>query len=202
MQSASWETLGWKKHQLETTKVHLVKAIVFSVVMYGCESWTIKKAERRRIDAFELWRWRRILRFPWTARKSNQSILKKISWMFIGRTDVAAETPIRCPPDEKSWLIGKDPDVGKDWGQEKRMTKDEMIGWHHWLNGHGFGWAPGVGDGHGGLACCNSWCCSVGHDQVIELNWSSFTVLTGIINFNSISIIESTVSHTGYYKLV
>ena len=84
------------------TKVCLVKAMVFPVVMYGCESWTIKKAERWRIDAFELWCWRRLLRVPWTARRSNQSIVKEISPVFIGRTDVEAETPILWPPDAKS----------------------------------------------------------------------------------------------------
>ena len=86
------------------TKVHLVKAIVFPVVMYGCESWTVKKAESRRIDAFELWCLRRLLRVPWTARRSNQSILKEIdqSWVFFGRTDAEAETPILWPPHAKS----------------------------------------------------------------------------------------------------
>ena len=85
------------------TKVRLVKAIVFPVVMYGCESWTVKKAERRRTDAFELWCWRRLLRVPWTARRSNQSILKgDQSWVFIGRTDAEAETPILWPPHGKS----------------------------------------------------------------------------------------------------
>ena len=86
------------------TKVHLVKAMLFPVVMYGCESWTIKKAECQRIDAFELWCWRRLLRVPWTARKSKQSILKEIdqSWVFIGKTDVEVETPILWPPDAKS----------------------------------------------------------------------------------------------------
>ena len=79
------------------------------------------------------------------------------SWVFIGRTDADTETSILWPHDVKSWLIGKDPDGGKDWGQEKGMTEDEMVGWHHWLNGHGFGWTLGVGDGQGGLACCNSW---------------------------------------------
>ena len=80
------------------------------------------------------------------------------SWVFIGRTDGEAETPILWPPDAKSWLIWKDPDAGKDWGQEEKgMSEDEMVGWHHRLNGHGFGWTPGVGDGQGGLACCNSW---------------------------------------------
>ena len=84
------------------TKVHLVQAMVFPVVMYGCESWTIKKAERRRIDAFELWCWRRLLRVPWTARRSNQSILKEINSDFFGRNDAKAETPVLWPPHAKS----------------------------------------------------------------------------------------------------
>ena len=117
------------------TKVCLVKAMVFPVVVYECESWTIKKDEHWRIDAFELWCWRRFLRDPWTARSSNQSIIK--SWVFIGRTDAEAETPILRPPHVKSWLIGKDLDAGRDWGQEEKgTTEDEMVGWHHWLNGH------------------------------------------------------------------
>ena len=83
------------------------------------------------------------------------------SWVFIGRTDAETETPILWPPDVKSWLIGKKtPDAGKDWGQEEKgMTEDEMFGWYHWLNGHGFGWTLGVDDGQGGLACCGSWGC-------------------------------------------
>ena len=83
------------------TKVHLVKAMIFPVVMYGCESWTVKKAERLRIDAFELWCWRRLLRVPWTARRSSQSI-RKVYWVFIGRTDAEAETPILWPPHAKN----------------------------------------------------------------------------------------------------
>ena len=80
------------------------------------------------------------------------------SWGFIGRTDVEAETPMFWPPEAKSWLIGKDPDAGKDWGQEEKgVTEDEMVGWHHWLNGHGFGWTMGVGDRQWGLACCAEW---------------------------------------------
>ena len=80
------------------------------------------------------------------------------SWVFIGRTDAEAETPILWPPHVKSLLIGKDPDAGKDRGQaEKGLTEDEMVGWHHRLNGHGFGWTPGVGEGQGSLACCGSW---------------------------------------------
>ena len=83
------------------TKVHLVKAMVFPVVMYGCESWTIKKAECQRIDAFELWCWRRLLRVPWTARRSNQSILKEISPEIFGKNDAEAETPVLWPPHAK-----------------------------------------------------------------------------------------------------
>ena len=133
--------------------------MIFPVVMYACESRTVKKAEHRRIDAFEMWCWRRLLRVPWTARKSNQSILKRDQpWVFIGRTDAKAETPILWPPDGKSWLIGKDPDAGRVWGQEEKgTTEDEMAGWHRWLNGRESEWTPGVGDGQGGLVCCNSW---------------------------------------------
>ena len=110
------------------TKVCLVKAMIFPLIMYGCNSWTIKKAECWRIDAFELWCWRRLLRVPWTAGRSNQSILKEI-WVFIGRTDVEAETPILWPPHVKNWLIGKDPDAGKDWRWEKGTTRMK------WLDG-------------------------------------------------------------------
>ena len=141
-----------------STKVCLVMAMVFPLVMYGCESWTTKKAEHWRIDAFELWCWRRLLRVPWTARRSNQSILKQISPVFTGRTDVEAETLILWPPDVRSWLIWEDPDAGKDWGQEEKgTTEDEMVGWHHRLNAHEFGWTPRVGDGQGSLACCSPW---------------------------------------------
>ena len=126
-----------QRHYLPT-KVHLVKTMVFPVVMYGCEIWTIKKSEHQRIDAFELWCWRRLLRVPWTARRSNQSILKEIS-LFIGRIDAEAESPILWPPDAKSWLIWKGPNARKDWRQEEKwMTENEMVEWHHWLNGHEF----------------------------------------------------------------
>ena len=154
------------------TKVHLVKAMVYPVVMYGCESWTVKKAEPQRIDAFELWCWRRLLRFPWTARRSNQSIKGDQSWVFIGGIDFEAETPILWPPDVESWLIWKDPDAGKDWGQEEKgTTEDEMVGWHHQHNGHGFEWTLGVGDGQGGLACCGSWGLKE-PDTTEQLNWT------------------------------
>ena len=117
------------------TKVHLVKAMVFPVVMYGCESWTVKKAERWRIDAFERWYWRRLLRVPWTvvSPEGDQS------WIFIGRTDAETEALILWPPDSfwtDSW---KDPDAWKDWRQEEKgMTEDEMVWWHHWCDGHEF----------------------------------------------------------------
>ena len=129
------------------TKVHIVKATVFPAVMCGCKSWTIKKAELQRIDAFELWCWRRPLRVH---PKGNQP------WIFIGMTDVGA--PILRTPDAKSWLFGKDPHEGKDWRQkEKGAAEDEMVGWHHWLSGRKFEQTPGDSEGQGSLVCCNSW---------------------------------------------
>ena len=158
------------------TKVHLVKAMVFPVVVYGCESWT-------HIHAWLSWapkNWcfwgvvlEKTLESPWDC-KEIQPVHPKgdQSWVFIGRTDAEAETPILWPPHAKSWLIGKDPDAGKDWGQEEKgTTEDEMAGWHHRLDGHEFGWTPGVGDGQGGLVCCGSW----GHkelDTTERLNWT------------------------------
>ena len=154
------------------TKVHLVKAMVFSVVVYGCESWAIKKTECQRIDAFELWCWRRLLRVPWTARRSNQSILKASilnihwkDWCWSWSSNILA---IWC----EGPLTGKDPDAGKDWRQkEKRTSEDEMAEWHHWLNGHKFEQAPGVGDGQGSLACCSPWGCKES-DTTEWLNWT------------------------------
>ena len=132
--------------------------MVFPVVVYRCESWTKKKAECQRIDAFEL-----------VLEKTPESPLdcKEIqpvhskgnwSWIFIGRTDVEAETPILWPPDVKNWLIGKDPGAGKDWRQEKKgTTENEMVGWHHQSYGHEFEQALGVGDKQGSLVCCSPW---------------------------------------------
>ena len=98
------------------------------------------------------------------------------SWVFIGRTDVEAETPMLWPLEAKSWLIWKDPDAGKDWGQEEKgTTEDEMIGWHHWVNGHGFKWTLGVGNGQGGLACCGSWGCRES-DMTEQLNWTRLVI--------------------------
>ena len=94
------------------------------------------------------------------------------SRVFFGRTDAKAETPILWPPYAKSWLIGKDSDAGKEWGQEEKgRTEDEMAGWHHWLYGPEFGWTPGVGDGQGGLACCNSW----DHKESNMTEWLNWT---------------------------
>ena len=136
-------------------------------------SWTIKKAEQQRIDAFELWCWRRLLRVPWTARTSNQSILKEISPEYsLEGLMLKLKLPILWPPDAKNWLIGKDPDAGKDWRQEEKgPTEDEMAGWHHWVNGPEFEQALGVGDGQGGLACFSPW----GRkelDTTERLNWT------------------------------
>ena len=124
------------------TKVHLVKAMVFPVVMYGCESWTVKKAECQRIDAFELWCWRRLLRVPWTARRSNQSILKEISpgcllegLMLKLKLQYFGHLMRKVDSLEKTLMLGD-----SDWGQEEKgMTEDEMAGWHHRLDGHEFG---------------------------------------------------------------
>ena len=123
------------------TNIRLVKAMVFPVVMYGCETWTMKKAEHWRIDAFELWCWRRFLRVPWTSRRSNQSVLKEISpGCSLEGLMLKLKLQYFWRPDVKSWLIWKDPDAGKYWGQEENgTTEDEMVGWHHWLDGHGFG---------------------------------------------------------------
>ena len=106
------------------------------------------------------------------------------SWIFIGRTDAEAEAPILWPPDAKNWLIGKDPNAGKDWRQEKNGAReDEMVGWHHWLNGHEFELAPGVGDGQGSLACCSLW----GHkesDMTEQLNWTELNSATFYLYMN------------------
>ena len=153
--------------------VCLVKAMVFPVVIYRCESWTIKKAECRRNWCFWTVVLEKTLESPLDCKEIQPVHFKgDQSWVFIGRTDAKAETPILWPPDAKSWLIGKDPDAGKDWGQEEKgTTEDEMVGWHHRLNGHEFGWTLGVGDGQGGLVCCGSW----GRkelDTTEQLNWA------------------------------
>ena len=112
------------------------------------------------------------MKFDWLYRCKPVHPKGDQSWVFTGRTDAETETPILWPPHVKSWLIGKDPDSGRDWGQEEKgMTEDEMAGWHHQLDGHEFEWTPGDGDGEKGLVCCNSW----GHkesDTTEQLNWT------------------------------
>ena len=142
------------------TKVHLVKAMVFPVVMYGCETLTAKKAERRSIKSWCFWTvvLEKSLESPLDC-KEIQPVHSKWdqSWVFFGRNDAKAETPVLWPPHAKSWLIGKDSEAGRDWGQEEKgMTEDKVAGWHHQLYGHEFEWTLGVGDGQGGLVCCNS----------------------------------------------
>ena len=147
----------WKSRDITLpTKVHLVKAMVFPVVMY--EMWELDHKE-----GWVLKNWCfQIVVLDKTLQSSLDCKIKPVdpkgnqSWIVIGRTD--AEAPILWSPDAKNWLIGKDPDTGKDWRQkEKGTTEDEMAGWHHWLHAHGFGWTPGIGDGQGGLACYSPW---------------------------------------------
>ena len=131
--------------------------LVFPVVMYGCESWTIKKAEFWGTDAFELWYWRRLLRSSLGCKEIKRVNPKgNQPWIFIGRTHTEAETPIFWPSDAKNWLIGKDPYALTDWRQEEKgMTENEVVGWHHWFNGLKFGQTLGDGEGQGSLACCH-----------------------------------------------
>ena len=155
------------------TKVCIARALAFPVVIYRCESWTTKKPEHRTSDAFKFWCWRRCMRVPWTARRSNQSTLKEINqpWMFIWRTD--AEASILRPPDAKSQLIGKDPDPGEDWRQnEKRVAEDEMVEWHHQLNGRELEQTPGDKEGQGSLACFRPW---VAKSQTPLSDWTTTT---------------------------
>ena len=147
--------------------------MIFPVVIYGCEGCTIKKAEHQRIDALWTAVLEKTLESPLDC-KEIQPVYPKgnQSWIFIGKTDAETETPILWPLDVKNWLIWKDPDAGKDWRwEEKEMTEDEMVGWHHWLNGHEFDKTLGVGDGQGCLVCCSPSGHRVGHNWATELKW-------------------------------
>ena len=159
-----------------------------TVVMYGCESCHV-------------WMWELDYKGSWVPKywcfwtvvlektlehpldcKEIQPVYPKgdQSWVFIGRTEAEAETPILWPPDVKDWLIGKDPDAGKDWRQEEKgMTEGEMVRWHHQLNGHEFGWTLGVGDRQGGLLCCDSWGCKES-DTTEQLNWTELNWIYGM----------------------
>ena len=157
------------------TNVHLVKAMVFPVALYGCESWTIKKAEHQRTDAFELWCWIRLLRVPWTARRSNQSILKEISpeyslekLMLKLKLQYLGHLMQRTDSLEKILMPGKIEGRRRRWWQRMRW------GWHCRLNGHEFEQVPGAGNRQGGLACCGPWSCKESDVTlwVTELNWT------------------------------
>ena len=140
-----------------TTKIHIVKAMVFPVVMYDCESWTIKKTKSQKIDVFELWYWRRFLRVPWTAL-SNQLIPKEINPEYSLENCCWSLSSKLGLPDAKSRLIGKDLDVGKGFREEEKgMIKNEMVRWHYWLNGHEFEQTQGDSGGQRSLACCIPW---------------------------------------------
>ena len=142
------------------TKVCIVKAMVFPIVMYGCESWTIKKAEYERTDASELWCWRRLLRVPWTEKRSHWSILREINpeyslegQMLKLKVQYFGHVMRNVDSLEKTLMLGK------NWREEKGMTGDNMVGWHHWLNGREFEQVPGDSEGQGSLACWGPWDC-------------------------------------------
>ena len=130
------------------------------VVMYGYDSWTVKKVECRRIDAFKLWCWRRLFRVLDSKGIKPVSPNGNQPWIVIGRTYAKAGAPILWLPVVKSWLTGKDPDAGKDWGQEKKgATEDELVGWYHWFKGHEFEWTLGESEGQESLVCFSPWGC-------------------------------------------
>ena len=162
------------------TKISLGKAMIFPVVMYRCESWTIKKAEHQIIDAFEPWYWRRLFRGPWTARISNQSILKEIILNIDWEDWCWSWNSILWGPDAKKWLTGKDPFAGKDWTmKEKGTTGIRLVGWHHRLDRHEFEKAPGIGDEQGSLLCRSPWGCKE-LDMTERLNWTELNWIVSI----------------------
>ena len=172
-----WETLDsiLKSRDITLpTKVCPVKAMVFPVVMYGCWELDYKESWAQKNWCFWIVVLENTLESPLDCKgikpvhpKGNQS------WIFIWRTDAEAETPILWPPHAKSWLIGKDPDAGKDWKQEKQTTEKEMIGWHHQLDRHEFEQALGVGDGQGSLECCSPW----GGKELDMTEWLNWTII-------------------------
>ena len=184
-----WETLFWgvpKSLQVTNldsilksrdgtlpTKVHLVKAMVFPVVMFGCESWTIKKAERRKIDAFKLWYWRRLFRVPWTAWRWSQSILKEINLEYsleglMLKLQYFGHLMRRGNSLEKTLMLGKTED------RRRRGQQDEIVGWYYQPYGHEFAQTLGDGERQGSPTCCSPWGRRVRHDWVTELNWNIF----------------------------
>ena len=161
------------------TKIILVKAMIFPVVMYGCESWTMKKVECQRIDAFELWCWRRLLKVPWTARRSNQSILKEITpdhalegLMLKLKLQYFGHLMQRTDSLEKTLMLGK-----IEGRRRKGMIEGKMVEWHQWLDGHEFEQALGAGEGQGSLACCSPWGFRVRHDRATKQQYAELRVL-------------------------
>ena len=167
---------GKDKFSFQSQRRTITKNVQTSVVMYGCESWMIKKGWAPRKWCFLTVVLVKTLESPLDCKEIKQVNPKgNQSWIFIGKTDAEDETPIFWPPDGKSWLNGKDPDAGKDWRQgEKGTAEDEMVGWHHWLNGHEFEQAPGVGDGQGDLMCCSLW--GRKESAMTGLNWTESSV--------------------------
>ena len=150
------------------TKNSIVKAMVFPVVTYGFESWSIKKAEHQRTDGFELLE--KTLESPLDSKEIKPVNLKgNQPWILIGRTDAEDEAPVFSSPDANSRLIGKVPDAGKDWG--KKVSEDEMAGWHHWCNGHELKQIPGDSEGQGSLVCYSPWGRKKS-DTIERLNWT------------------------------
>ena len=156
------------------TRVHLVKDMVFSAVMLWM--WELDHKESWAPKNWCFWHgvFKKTLENPLVC-KEIKSVNPKGNQIriFTGRTDAEAETPILWPLDAKNWLIWKDPDAGKDWRQEKGKTEGEVVGWHHWLDGHESEWTPGVGDEQGGLACCDSW----GRKESDTTEWLNWTEL-------------------------
>ena len=187
------------------TKIHLVKAMVFPMVMYGCESWTVKKAEPRIIDAFELWCWRRLLRVPWTARRSNQSILKEISpgisleGMMLSWSSSTLATSCEELTHWKKLMLG-----GIGGRRRRGWQRMRWAGWHHLLYGRESEWTLGVGDGQGGLACCNSWGRKES-DTTEWLNWTELSTLvwdaaSGLFKFlESLESLFSSIGEFAYF---
>ena len=162
------------------TKTCIVKAMVFPVVMCKCESGTIKKSKCQRINAFELWCWRRLLSLLDNMEIKPASPKENQSWTFIGRTDTEAEAPMLWPSVVKSRLIGKDPDAGKDWWQEEKgTTEDEMVGWHHQCNRQESEQNTlGDSEGQGSLECCSPW---VAKSQTQLSNWTCVSELSRMV---------------------
>ena len=177
-------------------KAYIVKAMVFPLAMYRCKSWTIKKAEHERSDAFKLYCWRRFLRVPWTARRSNQLILKEISseysleglilkFQYLGHLMQRANS------------LEKNPDAGKDWRQEKGVTEDEVVRWHYRLNGHEFEQSSGDSEGQGSLAHSNPW----GRKKSDMTDWTTTNCVTKVGTKYLMTFFKSEMSHLSIFSL-